>query len=102
MDLSVIIVEQRADLKWTVTCDEHGAIGNGQTTSEYALDRALEHQAYWSFADLANLVDKCGPLYLLRKSGGKWRAFAPKQVWIWGETEAQRSTRRLIEKAIRD
>ena len=99
MDLSVIIVEQRADLKWTVTCDEHGAIGNGQTTSEYALDRALEHhQAHRIF----RLADKCGPVYLLRKSGGKWRAFAPKQVWIWGEMEAQRSTRRLIEKAIRD
>ena len=95
----MIIVEQRADLKWTVTCDEHGAIGNGQTTSEYALDRALEHQIHRSFADI---VYKCGPVYLLRKSGGKWRAFAPKQVWIWGETEAQRSTRRLIEKAIRD
>jgi hypothetical protein len=99
MDLSVIIVEQRADLKWTVTCDEHGAIGNGQTTSEYALDRALEHQAHRSF-DV--IVYKCGPLYLLRKSGGKWRAFAPKQVCVWGEMEAQRSTRRLIEKAIRD
>lgn len=90
MDLSVIIVEQRADLKWTVTCDKCGQVGNGQTTSEYALDRALEHQV------------QCGPVYLLRKSGGKWRAFAPKQVWIWGEMEAQRSTRRLIEKAIRD
>ena len=94
----MIIVEQRADLKWTVTCDEHGAIGNGQTTSEYALDRAQDHQAHRIF----RLVDKCEPLYLLRKSGGKWRAFAPKQVWIWGEMEAQRSTRRLIEKAIRD
>ena len=96
----MIIVEQRADLKWTVTCDEHGAIGNGQTTSEYALGRVMQHIHEYDGGLCGGTY--CGPVRLLRHSGNRWRAFAPKQVWIWGETEAQRSTRRLIEKAIRD
>ena len=92
----MIIVEQSSDLKWTVTCDEHGAIGNGQTTSEYGLMRALEHQLATD-----EVLHTCFPIRMFLKSGGHWKFFAPKQVWHWMPNETRRSTRRLIEKVAR-
>ncbi len=101
----MIIVEQRSDLKWTVTCDEHGAIGNGQTTSEYGLMRALEHQLatdevlHTCFPKARTVA--CDDIRMFLKSGGYWKFFAPEQVWHWMPNETRRSTRRLIEKVAR-
>ena len=96
----ILVTQDSSSLKWSVVCDIHGEIGNGQTTAEYALERAQKH-ASWT-DDMAGGF--CGPIRLFRHSGNKWSIWEPQQVWKWvPDIEAgTRSTRRLIEKRARE
>jgi hypothetical protein len=90
----ILVTQDSGSLKWSVVCDIHGEIGNGQTTAEYALERAMDHNGFHPHFRVL----------LLRHSGNKWSIWEPQQVWKWvPDIEAgTRSTRRLIEKRARE